>query len=179
MLHQSILGLLNVIRWRRGITYDCCQRNLQTWRKSSLECRCPPREDFLPLMKKGALCRPSSYTDCGMQHRSEPRTGRHCLEDQTADRIFGVRRSRLTQIIRPIGKVQSQSIESKDIKWSHLVLVRVPSLNSSVMYPRINSWHFDSCGRRKNNMVRALLEGLKGWAPRSLFLYEYLSSWLK
>ena len=42
----------------------------------------------LPLMKKGALCRPSSYTDCGMQHRSEPRTGRHCLEDQTANSGF-------------------------------------------------------------------------------------------
>ena len=43
-------------------------------------------------------------------------------------RIFGVSRSRLTQIIRPIWKVQSQSIESKDIKWRHLVLVRVPAL---------------------------------------------------
>ena len=39
----------------------------------------------LPLMKRGVLRRPSSYTDCGMQCRSEPRTGRHCLEDQTAD----------------------------------------------------------------------------------------------
>ena len=26
--------------------------------------------------------------DCGMQHRSEPRTGRHCLEVQTADSGF-------------------------------------------------------------------------------------------
>ena len=26
-----------------------------------------------PLMKRGALCRPSSYTYCGMQRRSEPR----------------------------------------------------------------------------------------------------------
>ena len=42
----------------------------------------------LPLVKRGALCRPCSYTDCGMQHRSEPRTGRHCLEDQTADLGF-------------------------------------------------------------------------------------------
>ena len=39
----------------------------------------------LPLMKRGVLHRPSSLTDCGMQHRSELRTGRHCLEDQTAD----------------------------------------------------------------------------------------------
>ena len=29
----------------------------------------------------------------------------------------------------------SQRIESKDIKWHHLVLVRVPLLNSSVMHP--------------------------------------------
>ena len=39
----------------------------------------------LPLMKRGVLHRPSSYTYCGMKRRSEPRTGRHCLEDQTAD----------------------------------------------------------------------------------------------
>ena len=39
----------------------------------------------LPLTKRGALRRPSSQTDCGMQHRSEPRTGRHCLKDPTAD----------------------------------------------------------------------------------------------
>ena len=50
----------------------------------------------LPLMKRGVLHRPSSKTGCGMQRRSEPRTGRHCLEDQTADWIFRVSRSRLT-----------------------------------------------------------------------------------
>ena len=42
----------------------------------------------LPLTKREALHRPNSYTDCGMQHRSEPRTGRHRLEDQTADSGF-------------------------------------------------------------------------------------------
>ena len=31
------------------------------------------------------LHRPSNYVDCGMRHRDEPRTGRHCLEGQTAD----------------------------------------------------------------------------------------------
>jgi len=36
-----------------------------------------------------------------------------------------------------------------------------------VMYPRINSSHFDSCRRRKNNLVRAFPEGLKGWAPQT------------
>ena len=56
----------------------------------------------LPLMKRGAVHRPSSYTDCEMLCRSEPRRGRDCLEDQL---IFGVSR-----------KVQSQSIESKEIK---------------------------------------------------------------
>ena len=35
--------------------------------------------------EEGALHRPSSYIDCGMQCGSEPRTGRHNLEDQTAD----------------------------------------------------------------------------------------------
>ena len=44
--------------------------------------------ESLPLMKRGVLRRPSSYTDCGMQCRSEPRTGRHCLEDQTAHSGF-------------------------------------------------------------------------------------------
>ena len=38
-----------------------------------------------PLMKSGALHRPSNYIDCGMQCGSEPRTGRHYLKDQTAD----------------------------------------------------------------------------------------------
>ena len=42
----------------------------------------------LPLTKRGVLHRPSSETHCGMQHRSEPRTGRHCLEDPTADSGF-------------------------------------------------------------------------------------------
>ena len=42
----------------------------------------------LPLMKRGGLRRPSSSTDCGMQRRSEPRTGKHCLEYQTADSGF-------------------------------------------------------------------------------------------
>ena len=31
------------------------------------------------------LCRPSNYVDCEMWHRDESRTGRHCLEGQTAD----------------------------------------------------------------------------------------------
>ena len=59
----------------------------------------------------------------------------------------------------------SQSIQSKDIKWCHLVLVRVPPLNKNVMHPWINSWHFDSCGRRKNNLVRAFPDGLKRLPP--------------
>ena len=39
----------------------------------------------LQLMRRRVLRRPSNYVDCGMQHRNEPRTGRHCLEGQTAD----------------------------------------------------------------------------------------------
>ena len=42
----------------------------------------------LPLMKRGAVHRPSSYTDCEMLCRSEPRTERHCLEDRTAGTGF-------------------------------------------------------------------------------------------
>ena len=42
----------------------------------------------LPLMKRGALHRLSSEIDCEMLDRSEPRTGRHCLEDQMADSGF-------------------------------------------------------------------------------------------
>ena len=87
-------------------------------------------------------------------------------------RAFGVSRSRLTYITRPIWKVQSQSIESQDIKWRHLVLVRVPPLNSSVMHPWINFCHFDSCGRRKNNLIRAFperIEELPLWSPFFFF----------
>ena len=39
----------------------------------------------LQLMRRGVLRRPSNYVSCGMQRRNEPRTGRHCLEDQMAD----------------------------------------------------------------------------------------------
>ena len=42
----------------------------------------------LPLMRRGALCRPSNWTDCGMRCRNELRTGRHCLEGQTANSGF-------------------------------------------------------------------------------------------
>ena len=34
VLYRSLLGLLDVIRLRRDITYDCCGRYSQTWRKS-------------------------------------------------------------------------------------------------------------------------------------------------
>ena len=44
-----------------------------------------PTMGSLQLMKKGVLCRPSNYVNYGMRCRNEPRTGRHCLEDQTAD----------------------------------------------------------------------------------------------
>ena len=39
----------------------------------------------LQFMRRGVLHRSSNYLNCGMQHRNEPRTGRHCLEGQTAD----------------------------------------------------------------------------------------------
>ena len=44
-----------------------------------------PTTGSIQLMRKGVLHRPSNYVDCGMWHRIEPRTGRHCLEGQTAD----------------------------------------------------------------------------------------------
>ena len=47
-----------------------------------------PTTGSLPLMKRGALCTPRSYTNCGMQHRREPRAGSHCLGDQMADSGF-------------------------------------------------------------------------------------------
>ena len=51
----------------------------------------------LPLMNRGTFCRPRSKTNCGMQHRTEPRTGRLYLQSQTADsRILGHNKSRLT-----------------------------------------------------------------------------------
>ena len=36
-------------------------------------------------LRRGVLHKPSNYVDYGMLHRNEPRTGRHCLEGQTAD----------------------------------------------------------------------------------------------
>ena len=47
-----------------------------------------PTMGSLPRMKRGALRRPISYTNCGMQCRSEPMTGRHYLEDEMADSGF-------------------------------------------------------------------------------------------
>ena len=74
----------------------------------------------LPLMKRGALHRPSSQNDCGIQCRSEPRTGRRCLEDQTADSGF-LESHKEPQKQAHIDyqahlKVKSQNIEGKDIK---------------------------------------------------------------
>ena len=42
----------------------------------------------LLLMKRGVFHRPSGETNYEMLCRSEPRTGRHCLEDQMADSGF-------------------------------------------------------------------------------------------
>ena len=179
MWYQSILGLIDVIRWRRGIACDGCRRCSQTWRTS--------------FSWSGEVHHGKPSTD---EEGSAPQTQQldrlwKAAEEWARDRkafswgsngrlrMSGVSRSKLTQVIRPIWKVRSQSIESKDIKRCHLVLVRVPPLNSSVIYPRINSWHFDSYGRRKNNLVRAFPEGLEGWAPRSQCFYEDLSSWVK
>ena len=44
-----------------------------------------PTMGSLQLMRRGVLCRPSNYVDCGMLRRNEPRTGRRCREGQTAD----------------------------------------------------------------------------------------------
>ena len=44
-----------------------------------------PTMGSIQLMRKGVLHRPNNYVDCGMWHRIEPRTGRRCLEGQTAD----------------------------------------------------------------------------------------------
>ena len=37
----------------------------------------------------------------------------------------------------------------------------MPLFNSSMVHPRVDSWHIDSCGRRNNNLVRDFPEGLK------------------
>ena len=131
----------------------------------SLKWRCPPWEAFHWWRRECSAdpaVRPILECSVGVIPGQEGivlRIKRHTGFLESAE----VSSHRLTG---PFLKVQSQSTESKDIKWSHLVLVRVPPLNSSVMYPRINSWQFDSCGRRKNNLVRSFTEGLNGWAPR-------------
>ena len=43
--------------------------------------------------------------------------------------------------------------------------VRMPLFNLNMVHPWINSWHLDSCGKRKNNLVRAFPEGLKRLPP--------------
>ena len=44
-----------------------------------------PTIGSLQLMRRGVLHRPSNYVNCGMWCRHERRTGKHCLEGQTAD----------------------------------------------------------------------------------------------
>ena len=44
-----------------------------------------PTMGSIQLMRKRVFHRPRNYVDCEMQHGKEPRTGRRCLEGQTAD----------------------------------------------------------------------------------------------
>ena len=143
-----------------------------------LEVRCPPQEAFHWWRGEHSAdpaVRPIVECSVGVSPGQEGIVLR--IKRQTHD--FWSQQKKAYIDYRPIWKVQSQSIESKDIKWSHLVLVRVPPLNSSVMYPSINFWHFDSCGRRKNNLVRAFPEGLKRLASRYQCFYQDLCSWFK
>ena len=116
-----------------------------------------------------------------MEHRVRMSPGQESivLRVKRQAQNFWSQQSRPTQIIRPIWKVKGESIEDKHIKWHCLVLVWVPLFNSSVVHPGINSWHLDSSGRRKNNLLRAFPEGLERLPPRSQCLYQDLSSWLK
>ena len=52
-----------------------------------------PTMGSIQLMRKRVFHRPRNYVDCEMQHGKEPRTGRRCLEGQTADSRLGVNRS--------------------------------------------------------------------------------------
>ena len=44
-----------------------------------------PTMGSLQFMRKGALCTPTNYINCGIQHRNEPSIGRHFLDGQMAD----------------------------------------------------------------------------------------------
>ena len=44
-----------------------------------------PTVGSLQLMRRGSTLQTQQLYDCGMQCKNEPRTGRHCLEGQTAD----------------------------------------------------------------------------------------------
>ena len=99
-----------------------------------------PTMGSLQLMRRGVLCRPNNYINCWMQRRNESRTGRRCLEGQTADlavsrsKPLGVRRSKPTQILMPILVPGSNSglFDSKAgsgvnlpiIKLSHIVNIK-------------------------------------------------------
>ena len=99
-----------------------------------------PTMGSLQLMRRGVLCRPNNYINCWMQRRNESRTGRRCLEGQTADlavsrsKPLGVRRSKPTQILMPILVPGSNSglfdsnagsgVNLPIIKLSHIVNIK-------------------------------------------------------
>ena len=78
----------------------------------------------LPLTKREALRRPNSYTDCGMQHRTEPRTGRHCLEDQMADS----------------GYLESAEVDSHRLSGPSAALCLTLELGSEPQAPLTEHW---------------------------------------
>ena len=80
-----------------------------------------------------------NYVNCGMQYRKESRTGRHCLESQTADsaevsrnKAFGVSRSKPTQILMPISVPGSNSslFDSKAGSGVNLPIMSVEKLKA-------------------------------------------------
>lgn len=141
MWYQSILGLVDVIRWRRGIACDCCRRCSQTWR--------------------------TSFSWSGEVHHGKPSTDEEGSAPQTQQldrlwnaaeewgrnrkplswgsngrlRMSGVSRSKLTQVIRPI---LSWRIPDKPPRWKVVV----------------ESRHQDSWPPEEKNSMRGQRRGL-------------------
>ena len=80
-----------------------------------------------------------NYVNCGMQYRKESRTGRRCLEGQTADsaevsrsKPFGVSSSNPTQTLMPISVPGSNSslFDSKAGSGVNLLVMSVEKLKA-------------------------------------------------
>ena len=144
----------------------------------SLKWWCPPREAFhwwRGECSTDPAVRPIVECSIGVSPGQEGTVLR--IKRQTQD--FWSQQKEAHTDYQPIWKVQSESIDSKDTKWRHLVLVRVPPLKLECDAPTNQFLALWQLWEKKEELVRALPEGFEGLAPRSQCFFQDLSSWLK